>query len=122
VRNSAVTIQHLRIHQEIPMKVLATTLLCTAMAFSTAATFAQTSSTGSANDATSKDGMMKKDMTTDDCKAHMASMKKDGVMKDSAGNVMNKDGTKRDETMMKQDTMCMDMMNKGSMPADTMKK
>jgi hypothetical protein len=101
------------------MKVLATSLLCAAMAFSTSASFAQDATK---SEGMPKDGMMKKEMTTDDCKAHMANMKKDGVMKDGAGNVMNKDGTKRDETMMKHDAMCSDMMKKGSMPADTMKK
>lgn len=101
------------------MKLLATSLLCAAMALSTGASFAQDSSKPAG---ASTDSTMGKEMTSDDCKAHMASMKKDGVMKDSAGNVMNKDGTKRDETMMKNDAKCSEMMNKGGMPADSMKK
>ena len=101
------------------MKFLATTLLGVALTCSSAAVFAQD---GTKTESMPRDGMMKKEMTTDDCKAHMATMKKDGVMKDNAGNVMNKDGSKRDEAMMKSDTMCMEMMNKSTMPSDSTKK
>ena len=42
--------------------------------------------------------MMKKDMTMQECKDHMA--------------MANKDGMKKDDAMMKKDKMCADMMMK----------
>ena len=107
------------------MKLLANSLMCAVIALSATASFAQDAARptqGMPKDSMPKDGMAKKEMTTDDCKAHMAAMKKDGVMKDGAGNVMNKDGTKRDEAMAKHDSMCAIMMKKDSMPAAPMKK
>lgn len=102
------------------MKLLANSLMCAVIALSATASFAQDAA--KPTQGMPKDGMAKKEMTTDDCKAHMAAMKKDGAMKDGAGNVMNKDGTKRDEAMAKHDSMCADMMKKDSMPAAPMKK
>lgn len=102
------------------MKLLANTLICSVIAFTATTSFAQEDSKKS--ETMPKEEMMKKRMATEDCKAHMTSMKRDGVMKDASGNVMNKDGTKRDEAMMKHDTMCVDMMKKDSMPAEPMKK
>ena len=55
-----------------------------------------------------KDGMMKKDMTMQQCKDHMAMAKKDGM--------------KKDDAMMKMDTMCSDMMKKGNAASAPMKK
>ena len=56
-----------------------------------------------AKDGAKKDGMakdgMKKEMTMKDCQDHMAMSKKDGM--------------KKDDAMMKKDTMCADMMKKG---------
>ena len=49
------------------------------------------------NDAVAKDGMGKP-MTMQECKDHMAMTKKDGM--------------KKDDAMMKKDTMCADMMKK----------
>ena len=96
------------------MKVLVNSLMCAVIAFSATASFAQDAVKPSTT--MPKDGMMKKELTTEDCKAHMAAMKKDGAMKDGAANVMNKDGTKRDEAMSKHDTMCTDMMKNQPMP------
>ena len=96
------------------MKVLVNSLMCAVIAFSATASFAQDAVKPSTT--MPKDGMMKKELTTEDCKAHMAAMKKDGAMKGGAANVMNKDGTKRDEAMSKHDTMCTDMMKNQPMP------
>jgi hypothetical protein len=51
------------------------------------------------DDGMAKDGMMKKEMTMQECKDHMAMANKDGMMK-------------KDDAMMKMDTMCADMMKK----------
>jgi len=67
-------------------------------------------------DPMAKDGMMKKEMTMQECKDHMAMAKKDGMKKDDAA--------------MKADKTCADMMKKDDMkkddamkaPADPMKK
>jgi hypothetical protein len=102
------------------MKLLANSLMCAVIALSSTASFAQDAAKPAQG--MPKDGMAKKEMTSEECKAHMAAMKKDGSMKDGAGNVMNKDGTKRDEAMAKNDAMCADMMKKNSLPAEPMKK
>ena len=52
------------------------------------------------DDGMAKDGMMMKSMTMQECKDHMA--------------MSNKEGMKKDDAMMKKDTMCADMMKKGS--------
>ncbi len=52
----------------------------------------------SAADVIKDDAMMKKDMTLQQCKDHMTMSKKDGM--------------KKDDSMMKMDTMCKDMMAK----------
>ena len=59
-------------------------------------------------DTMSKDGMMKKGMTMQECKDHMAMSKKDGM--------------KKDDMMMKKDAMCADMMKKDTMGKDGMMK
>ncbi len=51
-----------------------------------------------AADVIKDDGMMKKDMTLQQCKDHMMMSKKDGM--------------KKDDSMMKMDTMCKDMLAK----------
>jgi hypothetical protein len=51
------------------------------------------------DDGMAKDGMMKKEMSMQECKDHMA-MQKDGAT------------MKKDDAMMKKDTMCADMMKK----------
>jgi hypothetical protein len=55
-----------------------------------------------------KDGMTKRDMTMQECKDHMAMAKKDGM--------------KKDDAMMKMDTLCSDMMKKGHAASAPMKK
>ena len=95
------------------MNTFASTLACACIALA--------AGTANAQDAMKKsepmaaDGMMKKDMTMQECKDHMAMAKKDGM--------------KRDDTMKGHDAMCADMMKKGGMPMnkdgmnkDTMKK
>ncbi len=85
------------------MKTLNAALICTALAFA--------AGTASAADDMKKDSMkMDKPMTMQECKDHMAMAKKDGM--------------KKDDMMMKKDTMCGDMMKKDDamMKKDTMKK
>ena len=93
------------------MKNFSTTLICACIALA--------AGTASAQDATKKPdtmpqtGMMKKDMTMQECKDHMAMMKKDG---------MNKDAPKKDDAMMKHDAMCAEMMKKDGMTGEPAKK
>lgn len=90
------------------MNTLSKTLMCACIALSAGASFAQ--------DAMKKnDGMAHKEMTMQECKDHMAMAKKDGM--------------KKDDAMMKKDTMCHDMMKKDGammkkdgMAPDPMKK
>ena len=73
------------------------TLMCagvTALAFSGCA-----QNTMMKDDGMAKDGMMKKEMSMQECKDHMAMASKDSMMK-------------KDDAMMKKDTMCADMMKK----------
>lgn len=56
------------------------------------------SATFAADDMKKADPMMKKDMTMEECKDHMAMSKKDDM--------------KKDDAMMKKDSMCADMMKK----------
>ena len=63
------------------MKLLANTLICSVIAFTATTSFAQEGSKKS--ETMPKEEMMKKRMATEDCKAHMTSMKRDGVMKDA---------------------------------------
>lgn len=60
------------------------------------------------SDSMAKDGMMKKEMTMQECKDHMAMAKKEGM--------------KKDDAMMKADKTCADMMMKKEPHADPMKK
>ena len=83
------------------MKKFATLLLssCIAVAGAAAAQDAKKA------DAMPKDSMATKTMTMQECKDHMAMAKKDGM--------------KKDDAMMKKDTMCADMMKKdGAMKKD----
>ena len=84
------------------MKTLTTALIAGCFAFAAGTASA-------ADDMKKGDGMMKKDMTMQECKDHMAMAKKDGM--------------KKDDAMMKKDTMCADMMKKDGMAASApMKK
>ena len=72
----------------------AATLLTACFSFAAGSALAQ--------DAMKKDDMMmKKEMTAQECKDHMAMAKKDGM--------------KKDDMSMKKDTMCDDMMKKDGM-------
>ena len=95
------------------MNTLSKTLMCACIALSAGSSFAQDAM--KKNDAMPKDGMAKKEMTMQECKDHMAMAKKDGM--------------KKDDAMMKKDTMCADMMKKDGammkkdgMAPDPMKK
>jgi hypothetical protein len=96
--------------QETPMKTITAALISACMAMAASAASAQ--DTTKKDEPMAKDGMMKRDMTMQQCKDHMAMSKKDGM--------------KKDDAMMKMDTMCADMMKKDGMkkdtPADPMKK
>ena len=87
------------------MNTFTSTLACACIALA--------AGTANAQDTTKKsgsmgaDGMMKKDMTMQECKDHMAMAKKDGM--------------KRDDAMKGHDAMCSDMMKKGGMHKDGMK-
>ncbi len=92
------------------MKTIATVVISACMALAAGAASAQDAT--KQGEPMAKDGMMKKDMTMQQCKDHMAMAKKDGMKKDDAA--------------MRMDTMCADMMKKDGMkkdmPADPMKK
>ena len=92
------------------MKNIATVLISTCMVMAAGSAFAQDAM--KKDEPMAKGGMMKKEMTVQECKDHMAMAKKDGM--------------KKDDAMMKKDTMCADMMKKESMKngtsADPMKK
>ena len=92
------------------MKTIATVLISACMALAAGAASAQDAM--KKDEPTAKDGMMKKGMTMQQCKDHMA--------------MGNKDGMKKDDAAMKMEAMCMDMMKKdgmkNNMPADPMKK
>ena len=81
------------------MNSISKTLMCACIAVAANASFAQDAMKKA--EPMAKDGMMKKDMTMQDCKDHMAMAKKDGM--------------KKDDAMMKKDTMCADMMKKDGM-------
>ena len=93
------------------MKMIATALMCACMAMAAGGASAQ-DAMKKADPMAGKEEMMKKDMTLQDCKDHMAMAKKDGM--------------KKDDAMMKKDTMCADMMKKDGMkkdmPGEPMKK
>jgi pentapeptide MXKDX repeat protein len=74
-------------------------LMCACIALSAGAAFAQDAM--KKDQPMAKDGMIKKDMTMQECKDHMAVAKKDGM--------------KKDDAMMKKDTMCADIMKKDDM-------
>jgi hypothetical protein len=89
------------------MKSFSTTLICAGFALAAAGAFAQDAT--KKNETMPKDGMSK-DMTMQECRDHMAMVKKDGA------------AMKKDEAMMKQEAKCVDMMKKDSTAAEPMKK
>ena len=86
------------------MKTFAATLLSGCLALTAAGAIAA--------DDMKKTDPMKKEMTMQECKDHMAMAKKDDAT------------MKKDDATMKKDAMCADMMKKDSMKKDdaTMKK
>jgi hypothetical protein len=84
------------------MKTFATALLCACLAMVAGGAFAQDAM--KKNDSMAADGMMKKGMTMQECKDHMAMAKKGDM--------------KKDDAMMKKDAMCTDMMKKDAMKKD----
>ena len=81
------------------MYKLTTMILSGCMALAAGATFAQDAAKKAETDSA---------MTMQQCKDHMA--------------MAHKDGAKKDDAMMKKDTMCADMMKKDAMPAEPAKK
>jgi hypothetical protein len=80
------------------MKTIATALMCACLALAAGAASTQDNTK---RDGAAEDGVMKKDWTIKDCKDHMAMSKKDG--------------TKKDDAMMKMEGKCADMMKDGKM-------
>ncbi len=78
------------------MKTVAASLMCACMALAAGGVAAQ----DAMKKAPMKDDMMSKPMTMQECKDHMA--------------MATKEGTKKDDAMMKKDAMCADMMKKES--------
>ena len=78
------------------MNVISKTLMCASIALAAGSSFAQ--DTMKKDEPMANQGMMKKDMTMQECKDHMAMAKKGGM--------------KRDDAMMHSDAMCANMMKK----------
>lgn len=94
------------------MKALTLTIASVCFAAAAASAGAADDTMMKKNNAMAKDGM-DKPMTMQDCKDHVAMAKKDGM--------------KKDDAMMKKDTMCADMMKKDGtmqpgMTSEPMKK
>ena len=87
------------------MKTIATALMCACVALAMGGAAAQDA--GKKDDPMAKDAKMKS-MTMQECKDHMA--------------MSTKEGTKKDDAMMKKDTMCADMMKKDGTSGESMKK
>ena len=125
------------------MNTFATTLACACIAL--AAGTANAMDAAKKSDSMPADGMMKHDMTRQECKDHLAMARKDGMNRDDAMkshdamcSSMMKKGAKRmhkgsmhkdsmhKEPMkmdsMNKDPMTKDPMTKEAMPADPMKK
>ena len=93
------------------MRTLAATLICCA-SLTGAGAFAASHTEMGASAPMAADGMMKKEMSMQDCKDHMAMAKKDTM-------------AKKDDAMMKKDAACEEMMKKDEMmkkESATMKK
>ncbi len=83
------------------MKSLVALLMCSCMTLVAGNAAAASHTEKSASAPMAQDGMMKKEMSMQDCKDHMAMAKKDGM--------------KKDDAMMKKDAMCDEMMKKDAM-------
>ncbi len=84
------------------MKTLAAILMCTSMTLVAGTAAAASHTEKGASAAMASDGMMKKEMSMQDCKDHMAMAKKDTM-------------AKKDDAMMKKDAACDAMMKKDEM-------
>lgn len=82
------------------MKAFAASLMCACMTFVAGSVVAASHTEKGASAPMAKDAMMKKEMSMQDCKDHMAMAKKGDAM------------AKKDDAMMKKDAMCDDMMKK----------
>ena len=78
------------------MNIISKTLMCASIALAAGSSFAM--DTMKKDEPMANQGMMKKNMTMQECKDHMAMAKKDGMNKDDA--------------MMQSDAMCANMMKK----------
>ncbi len=85
------------------MKSLLAILMCSCMTFVAGNAAAASHMEKSASAPMAQGGMMKKEMSMQDCKDHMAMAKKGDTM------------AKKDDTMAKKDAMCDEMMKKDGM-------
>ena len=92
------------------MRTFAATLICASLSFVAGSALAASHMEKGASAPMASGGMMKKDLSMQDCKDHMAMARKDAM-------------AKKDDAMMKKDTMCADMMKKdATAKPDPMKK
>ena len=89
---------------EHPMRTFAATLICASLSFASASAFAAShmEKEKGASAPMAKGGTMKKEMSMQECKDHMAMAKKDTM-------------AKKDDAMMKKDAACAEMMKKDEM-------
>ena len=110
------------------MNTFATTLACACIAL--AAGTANAMEATKTGDSMAADGMMKHDMTRQECKDHMAMARKDGMNRDDAmkshdamcSSMMKKGAKRMHKGSMHKDYMHKDSMPKDSMPNDSMQK
>ena len=84
------------------MRTLATILACASLGLFAGSAFAASHMEKGASAPMAQGGMMKKEMSMQECKDHMAMAKKDTM-------------AKQDDAMMKKDAMCADMVKKDEM-------
>jgi len=99
-KSTGINVATLGVH----MNSISKTLMCACLAVAASAGTSFAQDAMKKDEPMAKDGMMKKEMTMQECKDHMAMTKKDGM--------------KKDDAMMKKDTMCADMMKKDGMKKD----
>ena len=84
------------------MRTLAATLACASLGLFAGSAFAASHMEKGASAPMAQGGMMKKEMSMQECKDHMAMAKKDTM-------------AKKDDAMMKKDAACAEMMKKDEM-------
>jgi hypothetical protein len=84
------------------MRTLAATLACASLGVLASSAFAASHVEKGASAPMAQGAMMKKEMSMQECKDHMAMPKKDTM-------------AKKDDAMMKKDTLCADMVKKDEM-------